>query len=58
MFDDTIRHDAWNFSDRLRVVLSFDVWHPMLTELERELVSQTVQGMLAYYGTGADLGEL
>jgi aspartyl/asparaginyl beta-hydroxylase (cupin superfamily) len=58
MFDDTIRHEAWNFSDRLRVVLIFDVWHPMLTELERELVSQTVQGMLAYYGTGADLGEL
>lgn len=58
MFDDTIRHEAWNFSDRLRVVLIFDVWHPMLTDLERELVSQTVQGMLSYYGTGADLGEL
>lgn len=58
MFDDTIRHEAWNFGDRLRVVLIFDVWHPMLTELERELVSQTVQGMLSYYGTGADLGEL
>src|SRR3546814_19998530 len=42
MFDDTIRHEAWNYSDRLRVVLIFDVWHPMLTELARELVSQTV----------------
>jgi len=58
MFDDTIRHEAWNHSDKLRVVLIFDVWHPMLTELERELVSQTVQGMLAYYGHDADLGEL
>jgi aspartyl/asparaginyl beta-hydroxylase (cupin superfamily) len=58
MFDDTIRHEAWNYSDQLRVVLIFDVWHPMLTELERELVSQTVQGMLAYYGSDADLGEL
>lgn len=58
MFDDTIRHEAWNRSDRLRVVLIFDVWHPMLTELERELVSQTVQGMLEYYGEDADLGEL
>lgn len=58
MFDDSIRHEAWNFSDRLRVVLIFDVWHPMLTELERELVSQTVQGMLAYYGDDAGLGEL
>lgn len=58
MFDDTIEHEAWNFSDRLRVVLIFDIWHPMLTDLERELVSQTVQGILAFYGEGADLGEL
>ena len=58
LFDDTIRHEAWNFSKQLRVVLIFDVWHPMLTELERDLVSQTVQGMMAFYGDDADLGEL
>lgn len=58
LFDDTIRHEAWNFSDRLRVVVIFDVWNPLLTELECELVRQTVQGMMAFYGTGADLGEL
>src|SRR3546814_12855554 len=58
MCDDTICHEAWNYSDRLRVVMICDVGHPMLTELERELVSQTVQGLLAYYGDDADLGEL
>lgn len=57
MFDDTILHEAWNNSDRLRVVLIFDVWHPMLSELERELVRETISGMLDYNGT-ADLGEL
>lgn len=58
MFDDTIQHEAWNFSNQLRVVLIFDVWHPMLTDLERRLVAHTVEGIMAYYGDGADLGEL
>lgn len=58
MFDDTIRHEAWNFSDRLRVVLIFDVWHPMLTPLERELVVAMTQGLMGFYGDDADLGEL
>ncbi|WP_287756604.1 aspartyl/asparaginyl beta-hydroxylase domain-containing protein [Pseudoxanthomonas sp.] len=58
MFDDTIEHEAWNFSDQLRVVLIFDIWHPMLTDLEKRLVAHTVEGIMAYYGEGADLGEL
>lgn len=58
LFDDTIQHEAWNFSDQLRVVLIFDIWHPMLTDLEKRLVAHTVEGIMAYYGEGADLGEL
>ncbi|HTH10689.1 MAG TPA: aspartyl/asparaginyl beta-hydroxylase domain-containing protein [Acidovorax sp.] len=58
LFDDTIQHEAWNFSDRLRVVLIFDIWHPMLTDLEKHLVAHTVEGIMTYYGEGADLGEL
>jgi aspartyl/asparaginyl beta-hydroxylase (cupin superfamily) len=57
MFDDTILHEAWNNSDHLRVVLIFDVWHPMLSKLERELVCETITGILDYNGS-ADLGEL
>jgi aspartyl/asparaginyl beta-hydroxylase (cupin superfamily) len=37
-FDDTIEHEAWNDSDRLRAVLILDVWNPHITEAERELV--------------------
>jgi len=58
MFDDTILHEAWNNSDRLRVVLIFDVWHPMLTALERDLVRETIQGILEYNGPGDVSGEL
>jgi aspartyl/asparaginyl beta-hydroxylase (cupin superfamily) len=39
VFDDTIEHEAWNDSDKLRVVLIFDIWHPHLTAAERRLVS-------------------
>lgn len=38
-FDDTIEHEAWNDSDKLRAVLIFDVWNPYITPLERDLVS-------------------
>ena len=58
MFDDTILHEAWNYSDRLRVVLIFDVWHPMLTPLERDLVRDTIQGILEYNGSSDASGEL
>ena len=58
IFDDTIRHEAWNRSKQLRVVLIFDIWHPMLTPLEREMVAHTIEGLMAFYGENADLGEL
>lgn len=58
IFDDTIRHEAWNHSDTTRTVLIFDIWHPMLTPLERELVTMTVEGMADYYDGADELGEL
>jgi len=39
VFDDTIEHEAMNDSDALRVVFIFDVWHPDLSEVEREAVA-------------------
>lgn len=36
VFDDTIEHEAANESDELRVVLIVDVWHPGLSEIEKE----------------------
>lgn len=58
IFDDTIRHEAWNRGTSRRVVLIFDVWHPMLSSLERELITRTIEGMIDYYGRATELGEL
>lgn len=38
IFDDSIEHEARNDSDQLRVVLIFDIWNPLLSEGEREMV--------------------
>jgi tetratricopeptide (TPR) repeat protein len=42
VFDDTIEHEAANPSDQLRVVFIFDVWHPGLSEVEREAVRRVI----------------
>ncbi len=38
-FDDTIEHEAWNDADETRVILIFDIWNPLLSAEERDLVS-------------------
>ena len=38
IFDDSIEHEARNDSDELRVVLIFDVWNPLLSSGERDMV--------------------
>jgi len=40
-FDDSYLHEAWNDSDEPRVVLIFEVWHPDLTEPEKQAVRAT-----------------
>jgi aspartyl/asparaginyl beta-hydroxylase (cupin superfamily) len=57
VFDDTIEHEAWNDSDKLRVVLIFDIWHPHLSAAERELVTAFIGGLNAFTG-GAGRFEL
>ncbi len=53
-FDDTIEHEAWNDSDRTRVILLFDVWRPEVTVAERALVTQLFEAIDAYNGTKPD----
>ena len=53
-FDDSIDHEAWNDSDRTRVILLFDVWRPELTAIERELVTELFAAIDAYTGTKPD----
>jgi aspartyl/asparaginyl beta-hydroxylase (cupin superfamily) len=57
VFDDTIEHEAWNDSDKLRVVLIFDIWHPHLTPPERAMITAMTAGMNAFSGSvgGFDL---
>jgi len=50
VFDDTIEHEAWNGSDKLRVVLIFDVWHPHLTPAERAMITALTAGVNAFQG--------
>lgn len=37
-FDDTIEHEAWNDGPQVRAILILDVWNPLLSEAEREVV--------------------
>jgi aspartyl/asparaginyl beta-hydroxylase (cupin superfamily) len=56
VFDDTIEHEAWNMSDKLRVVLLFDVWNPLLTPPERAMVS-ALSTALNEFAAGAPAGD-
>ena len=53
VFDDTIEHEAWNDSDEIRIILIFDVWNPLLTAAERDLVSTLTLGIGQFYGVDA-----
>jgi len=53
VFDDSIEHEAWNDSDELRIILIFDIWNPLLSVAERDLVRALTLGIGRYYGVGA-----
>ena len=48
VFDDTIEHEAWNDADALRVILIIDIWNPLLSEAERELISAMMTAKNAF----------
>ena len=48
-FDDSIEHEARNDSGELRAVLIFDVWNPVLSPVECELVAGLMNGVRNYY---------
>jgi aspartate beta-hydroxylase len=45
VFDDTFLHEAWNRSDRTRVIVLMDAWNPGLTDAERIAVTEIVEGI-------------
>jgi aspartate beta-hydroxylase len=48
VFDDTIEHEAWNRSDRTRVILLLEVWRPELSADERALVGAMFEAIDGY----------
>ncbi len=42
IFDDSIEHEAWNRSDKLRVVFIFETWAPGLSDAEKEGIGTMV----------------
>ena len=39
LIEDSIEHEVWNRSDRNRLILIVDLWHPDLTAIEREALT-------------------
>ncbi|MEP6546908.1 MAG: aspartyl/asparaginyl beta-hydroxylase domain-containing protein [Gammaproteobacteria bacterium] len=49
VFDDTIEHEAWNNSDTPRAILIFDIWNPLLSAAERDLIQIATEVYGQYY---------
>jgi aspartate beta-hydroxylase len=49
VFDDTIQHEAWNNSDTPRAILIFDIWNPLLSDAERDLIQTATEVYVRYY---------
>jgi aspartyl/asparaginyl beta-hydroxylase (cupin superfamily) len=47
-FDDTVQHEAWNRSDKNRLVLIFDIWRPELELVEREMITALFAAVDSY----------
>ena len=49
VFDDTIEHEAWNDSDTPRAILIFDIWNPLLTAAERDMIQTATELYVRHY---------
>jgi aspartate beta-hydroxylase len=54
VFDDTIEHEAWNSSDTPRAILIFDIWNPLLTAVERDLIQTATEIYVRHYALPAE----
>lgn len=54
VFDDTIEHEAWNRSDRMRAILILDAWNPHIADHERAML----RTFFATSGDGAEAAKL
>jgi len=56
VFDDTIEHEAWNPSDTPRAILIFDIWNPLLTAAERDMIQTATEIYGQYYSLRTEAG--
>ena len=56
VFDDTIDHEAWNMSDKLRVILMFDIWNPLLTPPEQAMIT-ALSAAMTEFAAGSSVGD-
>jgi aspartate beta-hydroxylase len=56
VFDDTIEHEAWNLSDTPRAILIFDIWNPLLTAAERDMIKTATEIYVKYYSLEHEAG--
>lgn len=49
IFDDSIEHEAWNRTEKLRVILIFDVWNPLVTAAERDMINAFLAARREFY---------
>jgi len=49
VFDDTIEHEARNDSEKVRVILMFDVWNPLLSRAERDMARELAGAMRQWH---------
>ena len=57
VFDDTIEHEAWNESDAPRAILIFDIWNPLLTPAEQQMIQTATEAYGRYYSSPAPSSE-
>jgi len=54
VFDDTIEHEAWNLSDTPRAILIFDIWNPLLSAAECDMIKTATEIYQQYYALPRD----
>jgi aspartyl/asparaginyl beta-hydroxylase (cupin superfamily) len=56
IFDDSFEHEAWNRSDRTRIILLFEIWRPEISADERTALTAIFEAINSYGGAPVDAG--
>lgn len=51
IFDDSFENEAWNNGDELSVILSLEIWNPLIEEEEKVYINKAIAGLEAFRHT-------